>query len=410
MQRVLILSASSGAGHIRAASAIEKAFQAKGNFEVRHEDALKYTSVAFKTFYSRGYIKMVNTLPGVLGLLYDYADQPWKDEGRRLTIDRMNTLPLVRMINREKPDLIIATHFLPAEIISYLICKKRIDTSLSVVVTDMDVHAMWLQRHYSQYFVAMDETKEHLKMLGFDPKSVVVSGIPIDPIFSVKKDKLEMRHKYGLDQNIPTIYMSSGGFGVGKTEELLGNLANMKQEAQVLAMCGKNQRLKGRLENLAYSLPSDSKLKIIPVSYTTEVDEYMSASDIVLGKPGGLTTSEALAKELAFVIVNPIPGQEERNADHLLEQGAAIRCNNLPALAYKVDSLISNPERLECLKQNAAKLAKPDAAFKIVDRVSHDETKMLKNLDAGHHCSGRMKRILRRAEFDFSRNQELKAI
>lgn len=370
MKRILILSASAGAGHVRAAQALEKALKATGQVEdVVHEDALQYTNVAFRRVYSKSYLDMVNTAPQVLGLLYDFADKPWKDERQRLAFDRLNTLPLIRMLNKFKPDLVLNTHFLPAEIISFLNCRRRVHTRNAVVVTDLDVHSMWLCHHYWRYFVAMDETKMHLTQLGFSPERIMVSGIPVDPVFAQNKNKLEMRKKYNLDPKLPTIYMSTGGFGVGPTEELLESLMQMKQPAQVLAMCGRNESLRDRLADEALELSLRSNLKIVPVGFTTDVDEYMAASDMVLGKPGGLTTSEALCKGLVFVVVNPIPGQEERNADHLLEEGAAIRCNNLPTLAYKVDNLIENEERFAEMRANALRLSRPNAAEKIVETV-----------------------------------------
>lgn len=374
MKRILILSASAGAGHLRAAQAIESELALLPEPpQVINRDALTFTNFAFKTVYADAYIEMVNTLPGLLGLLYDYADQPWKDEKRRLTIDSLNTRALTRLLYETRPDHVICTHFLPAEIISNLICRGKLKTGLSIVVTDMDIHSMWLCRHYSNYFVALEETREHLKMLGFAPDKVHVTGIPIDPVFSERKDKFEMRQKYGLEFNKPTIYMSSGGFGVGKSEEILASLSQMRTPAQVIAMCGRNQALKARLENMRTELESRGNLKIMPVGYSTKVDEYMAASDLVLGKPGGLTTSEALAKGLAFVIVNPIPGQEERNADHLLERGIAIRCNNLPALAYKVDSLLGDEKRLATMQENAALSSSAGAASKIVETVLADD-------------------------------------
>ncbi|MDQ3652928.1 MAG: glycosyltransferase [Acidobacteriota bacterium] len=136
-----------------------------------------------------------------------------------------------------------------------------------------------------------------------------------------------------------------------------------------LALCGCNDDLKIRVERLAAELPHNHALRIKAVGYTTEMDELMSASDVLLGKPGGLTTSEALAKGLVFCVVNPIPGQEERNSDHLLEEGVAIRCNNLPALAYKIDRLLDDPARVETMKDNARRLARPHAAREIVSKL-----------------------------------------
>lgn len=387
MKRVLILSASAGAGHVRAADAIEKALSSYDDIEVRHEDALKYTNVAFRRVYSQAYINMVNRAPQVLGLLYDWADTPWKDERQRLAFDRLNTLPLVAMLNRHKPDMVISTHFLPAEIMSWLTCRKKFETKNAVVVTDFDVHSMWLCHHYFRYFVALDETWVHMTHLGFAPDRVVVSGIPVDPVFEQRKDKIEMRKKYNLDPNLPTIYLSSGGFGVGPTEDIVLALSQMQHEAQVLAMCGRNEDLIHRLNYLSTAFGERSKLKIHPVGFTHDVDEYMAASDMVLGKPGGLTTSEALCKGLVFVIVNPIPGQEERNADHLLEEGAGIRCNNLPTLAYKVDNLWGDKERFANMRENALRLSHPDAANIIVETLINNKSERSLISKTSHRCS-----------------------
>ena len=178
-----------------------------------------------------------------------------------------------------------------------------------------------------------------------------------------------MRKKLGLDAALTTILTSAGGFGVGPMEMLIRSLMKMHNKVQVVAVCGKNNELKNRLEKLSGQLDANSPVKIVPVGYTTKMDEYMSAADLLLGKPGGLTTSEALAKNLPIVIVHPIRGQEERNADHLLEEGAAIRCNNLPVLAYKIDNLLDNRARLAEMRNNVRRLARPTAALDIVKKL-----------------------------------------
>ncbi|HVF86295.1 MAG TPA: glycosyltransferase [Pyrinomonadaceae bacterium] len=369
-KKVLILSASAGAGHVRAAEAVVRAIEEMGAAEeVRHVDALEYTNKLFRHLYSKAYVEMVNKTPELLGWLYDALDTPWKNERRRLALDKLNTRPLVRMLKQYQPEVVICTHFLPAEIISWLKAKERITVPQAIVVTDFDVHAMWLCHHYEQYFVALDETRVHLENLGIPPGKITVSGIPIDPLFAQTKDRRAMREKLGLDAERTTILLSAGGFGVGPVEHILQSLAGLQHPAQVVALCGRNDDLKIRVEGLAAELPHNHALRIKAVGYTTEMDEFMSASDVLLGKPGGLTTSEALAKGLVFCVVNPIPGQEERNSDHLLEEGVAIRCNNLPALAYKIDRLLDDPARIEAMKDNARRLARPDSAREIVSKL-----------------------------------------
>ncbi len=366
--RVLILSASAGAGHMRAAEAIEKAITQLGAaHEVRHVDTLNFTNRVFRRLYSRAYIDLVNNAPDVLGWLYDYLDQPWKNERRRLALDRLNTRPFVKLLKQYSPDMLICTHFLPAEIISWLKAKKRLKSRQAIVVTDFDIHAMWLCHHYEQYFVPLDETRVHMENLGIPPEKITVSGIPIDPVFAEAKDKVEMRKKHGLEPDLTTILVSAGGFGVGAIEHVITSLFRLRHPVQVAAIAGRNNELRQRLAKFASRSNSQVKLKV--VGYTTEMDEYMSAADVILGKPGGLTTSEALAKGLVMVIINPIPGQEERNSDHLLEEGVAIRCNNLPALAYKIDQLLDESKRFKAMRENVRRLARPRAALEIVTKL-----------------------------------------
>src|ERR1044072_179941 len=207
LKKVLLLSASAGAGHVRAAQAIEKAFQQTGNgeTEVQHFDVLDYTNKIFRHLYSQAYIDLVNKMPEVPGWFYDKFDKPWKNERRRLALDKLNTRPCVKMLREYQPDMIVCTHFLPAEIVSWLKAKERIASRQAIVVTDFDVHAMWLCHHYEQYFVALDETREHMERLGIPPEKITVSGIPVDTVFAVEKDKRAMRDKHGLRQDTTTI-------------------------------------------------------------------------------------------------------------------------------------------------------------------------------------------------------------
>jgi len=373
LRKVLLLSASAGAGHVRAAQAIEKAFKADGNVdgrEVHHLDILNYTNKVFRHLYSKAYIDLVNKLPEVPGWVYDKLDKPWKNERRRLALDKLNTRPLVKLLRGCQPDLIVCTHFLPAEIVSWLKAKERLQSRQVIIVTDFDVHAMWLVHHYEHYFVALDEARAYLEALGIPAQKITVSGIPIDPVFARQKEKHQMRKKHGLEQDRTTILLSAGGFGVGSVDALIASLLPLQHRAQVIAVCGRNEELKARLTKLAGRMKPGSTILLKPFGYTEEMDELMVASDLVLGKPGGLTTSEALAKGLVFVIVNPIPGQEERNSDHLLERAVAIRCNNLPVLSYKIDKLLSDSQRFASMQANARKMGRPNAAKDIVDRIT----------------------------------------
>lgn len=371
-KKVLILSAAVGAGHLRAAEALEKQFkQMNAAEEVVNIDVLDYTNPLFRRLYGKAYIEMVNTMPEVLGWMYDSLDKPWENERRRLALDRLNTQPLIKLLKKYDPDIAVCTHFLPAEIISWLKAKKKIDFPQAIVITDFDAHAMWLCHNFEHYFVALEETKVHLEKLGIPNEKLTVSGIPIDSIFSEEKDKNKTREKLDLEKDKLTILVSAGGFGVGKIEYLLEALADLETPSQIVAICGRNEELKTKLEKLSREKLNNERVTFKPIGFTKEMDEYMSASDLIVGKPGGLTTSEALAKGLIFCIVNPIPGQEERNSDHLLEKGCAIKCNNLPVLAYKIDELVRDKTRFETMKQNVLNLARPNSSETIIEKLLH---------------------------------------
>src|SRR5258708_13867807 len=160
--RVLLLSASSGAGHVRAAQALEKAFAARGDCQVQHIDAIEYVSKLFQRAYDKTYISMVRRAPELMGVLYDRTDQPWQHPRRRLAFDRLNSQPMIRMLGHVQPDLCVATHFLPPEFIARLTAKKKLDAKNAIVVTDYDVHAMWLCRTIIRYYVPIPSSPEHL--------------------------------------------------------------------------------------------------------------------------------------------------------------------------------------------------------------------------------------------------------
>ena len=370
-RRVLILSTSAGTGHIRAAEALEKVFrQQPGVGEIRNVDALRFTNRLFRDFYSKLYIQLVHRAPTILGIVYNSTDEPWKTDRMRLMLDRLNTGPLERFIGRFKPDITVCTHFLPSEIISYLISKGKLDARLSIVVTDLDVHAMWLCRTFHRYFVALEESKIHLQVLGLPGENITVSGIPIDPVFGQAGDRDEMRREAGFATDRPLFLISGGALGVSPAAGVIDALTRLKHHAQAIIICGRNQEMQAEMEKQAARVEAANPgLTFKVLGYTNEMHRWMQMSDLFIGKPGGLTTAECLACGLPMVIVSPIPGQEDRNSDHLLEKGIAMKCNEFTTLAYKIDALLDNPEQLHKMRERARAYGKPNAAEVIVDTL-----------------------------------------
>jgi processive 1,2-diacylglycerol beta-glucosyltransferase len=365
--RVLLLSASSGAGHLRAAQALEKAFVVRGDCVVEHIDAMQYASKLFQRVYDKTYIKMVQRVPNLMGVLYDRTDQPWHAMKRRLAFDRLNTAPMVRLLKRVQPDLCVATHFLPAEIIAWLRAKQKLATRNAIVVTDYDVHAMWLCKTVDRFYVALDESAEYLGQIGVPREIIRVTGIPVDPLFAAPLDRAEVRRRLKLDPAARVLLVAAGGYGVGPMEQLVRGLLELHRVWQIVAIAGKSEKLRQKMAKLSDStgkLPSGCP-RLVAVGFTHEMDRYMAAADLLVGKAGGLTTSEALARALPMVLIEPIPGQEERNADHLLEAGAAIRCNNFPAAPWKIARLLDDSARLTRMREAARTMGHPDAAATI---------------------------------------------
>ncbi len=313
----------------------------------------RYTNHVFRHLYSKAYIDLVNKAPEVLGWIYDHLDVPGRNEKLRLALDRLNTVPFISFLNKYQPDVAICTHFLPSEIISWLKSEGKVRVLNAVVVTDLDVHAMWLCGQAEQYFVALEETKFHLVALGVPETRVTISGIPVDPVFAEAKDPQTMSASTGSTKTSSLSWSLRGGSGLVRSSISSRHSRACLGPRRWLSSAAVTSNCAPAWCKVVPRFTKTSSIQFHLLGFTTEMDELMAASDLFVGKPGGLTTSEALAKGLPMVVINPIPGQEERNSDHLLEEGIAIRCNNLPALAYKIDRLIDEPGKLHLMRGNA---------------------------------------------------------
>jgi processive 1,2-diacylglycerol beta-glucosyltransferase len=369
-KRILVLSASVGAGHLRAAEAVELALkQTLPDATVKNADVLEMTNRLFKKLYGQFYLDLVNKAPHALGYFYDLMDQPRSSRGRsdklRLYLEKLNLKSFMKFLKDEPWDLVINTHFLPAEIIASLRKKKEVDLPQVTVTTDFETHRLWVNQPCARYFTATHEGALYLQHWGVPAADTFVTGIPIHPVFATPKDKTACIQKHGLADDRPIILQLSGGFGVGPIEKIFNGILSVDKPIQLVTITGRNEKLKQQLSKL--KPPSQHKVKVM--GFTKEIDELMQAADLVVSKPGGLTTSEVLARGAVMVIVNPIPGQESRNSDYLLENCAAIKANNIATLGYKINALLSDPPRLETLRANVRRIAKPRAAFEVVEKA-----------------------------------------
>jgi processive 1,2-diacylglycerol beta-glucosyltransferase len=365
-KRILVLSASVGAGHMRAAQAVELALKELApDAHIENVDVLTLTNALFRRLYGSAYLDLVNKAPHVLGYFYDMMDKPRRaDSSRdrlRRAVEKLNLRKLESFLIDQPWDVIVNTHFLPAEIIAGLRKKRKLATPQMTVTTDFETHRLWVNQPCDHFTTATDEGKAYLVHWGIPAERITVTGIPIHPLFAHELDRAAALRNQGLHGVRPVVLQLAGGFGVGPIEQIYTGLLAIQTPLEIAVVCGKNEKVRAKLQKI--TVPTRHSTKII--GFTTEMDQLLCAADLVLSKPGGLTTSEILARGAAFAIVNPIPGQESRNSDYLLENGAAIKINNVPTIAHKLAPLLANRQRLQELKDHAKRLGRPQAAYDV---------------------------------------------
>jgi processive 1,2-diacylglycerol beta-glucosyltransferase len=369
-RRILLVSVSAGNGHVRAAQAIAAhAWPDFPDLRLQHIDMMQIVPTLFRRLYSDLYMKIASGLPEAWGWLYRKTDcEPGNSLGGRLRrgIQRLCAQRLFSEIDRFKPEVIICTHFLPAEVLATAINEKRLNCEVWVQVTDFDLHQMWLHPGITGYFVANEELAFRLHRQGVPHKDIVVSGIPVMPVFNTRPDRPEAAARLALNPARPTVLLMGGGAGIGMDPVWITELLKTQPQLQVIVMTGKNAALRQVLASVEREYPD--RLRVI--GFTEDVASLMMAADLAMTKPGGLSTSECLVCGLPMLLVNPIPGQEERNAAFLMQEGVAQRADDPLTLQFRLQKLLSDPERLASMRQRAMALGKPQAAQQVLGHVA----------------------------------------
>ncbi len=335
-KKILILHASAGDGHRKAAEVMGHAARRlypSANVEVL--DALDFTPAWFKRFYVGLYIFLIHSWPGVWGLSYEFSDNPILGAATPLLRRAMNGLmcrALERKILSSGADVVYSTHFMVSEVCAHL--KRRGLRSKTVtVITDFLVHRFWVFHETDAYSVAVERTKKVLVKFGIPEERIRVTGIPIDPKFGQAADRAALASKLGLDAKRFTALVTSGGSGAGPMQRVVDIILN-EPDTQVLMVCGRNRELESQMRELAKTKPS-----LKPFGFVSNMDELMDCSDAIIGKAGGITLSESLAKRKPFFILSPVPGQETRNAIVLTDCGAAVWIRDLFQLSLEIRAL-----------------------------------------------------------------------
>jgi processive 1,2-diacylglycerol beta-glucosyltransferase len=369
--RVLIATVTAGGGHLAAAAALEEAWGAlRPRDTVDRVDLLTFASALRRKLHADGYVKLVEHAPELWGLVFKTTDNPGVAE-------RLNQLKSIfpsasrirfqRYLDEFNPEIVMCTHYLPLEALGRRRLKEdrraeanrrasrgRVPLVVSVV-TDFEAHALWMEPVVDLYCVAAEETKARLVARGAAAGRVVATGIPIAEKFSAKPDGKAARRRLGLRDDQPVLLVLSGGFGMGPVAEILGELDKVDSAFQTVVVTGRNEELRRELAI------GDRKHPTHVLGFASNMHELMAAADLIISKPGGLTSSEALALGKPLLILHPIPGQEAANSDFLLERGAAIKINRVEDLPFRLAQLFGSKKLTE-LARAARSLGRPRAA------------------------------------------------
>ncbi len=370
--RILIISCTGGAGHIRAAEALHKTAQAlKLPIHTEHYNILDFTPRFFSNLYAQTYINLVKFTPNFWSYFYNKLELKNYSKNHLIKIfDKITYKKYIHALFEYKPDAIICTHFLPYISISDELRKMKFNIPIFAATTDFDIHNMWIDPIVNKYFVFHKESMNRLIFKGVLKNKIVITGIPVMPEFKDKLTKSFARKLLNLEVDSFTILILSGGFGVGKIMSAVKYLNNhlkkfTNKKFNLLIVCGKNQKLLQKMSDIHYP----SNIKPCIYGFVDNIHDLMDASDILISKSGGLTSSEAMAKNLPMLIFDPIPGQEVQNANLITEVGAGWKATNLKDLCYRLNQIIENPDLLKKAVKASKQLAKPEAAKKILKEV-----------------------------------------
>ena len=364
MKKVIIFYASYGGGHLSAARSIKENMETNyEDIDVKLIDCMEYVNKTVNKITTKAYSEMAKKAPKTWGRVY------WKSQKGPLaqistTSNKILSIKLYKLLKDFEPNLIVSTHPFGSQMCAYLKKHGKLNAKIATVMTDYAPHDQWLvfNKYVDYYFVSHDGMKKELHEKGIPNEKIFATGIPLSNKFLLKYDKPTILKSFGLSPDKKTVLFFGGGeFGLGKTQtfKIFKSFVECPENIQIVAISGKNQKMKEAFENLVESLNKTDSVKIL--EYTNQVPELMSISDLVVTKPGGLTTTESLASGLPIVVINPIPGQEEENASYLEKNKVAIWLKKDDDVEAILKDLFSNPEKMQEMKIRARLLAKKNS-------------------------------------------------
>ena len=389
MKKVLIMTASTGGGHNRAAKAIVEELEMRTfngeKIECKIIDSFKLVNQTVDKVISEGYEMSAKYTPYAYGKIYNLSDKKFfsSNEFKNNPLSIMMARKFKKMIREELPDLIISTHAFPSVALSRLkkgargedlgeafdefVAKSKEETynfpPLISVLTDYTAHSSYLQDEIDFYICGDEYVKELLIEDGIPEDKIKPFGIPVEKSFMENRPREEVLKELGLDPSKKTVLLMGGSFGAGNIKGTLDEISQIDRDFQVLVVTGRNESLKNSLESRVSDYDTNIDIKII--GFTNIMNDILSATDILVTKPGGLTTTEALLKDVPMVIPYFIPGQEGENLDFLTNCGVAIRTTDKFSIKSVIKVLIDNPNRLNRLKENIKEIKKLNSSENI---------------------------------------------
>lgn len=372
MRKVIIFYASYGGGHLSAAKSIQKYITENyENIETQMIDCMKYVNRPIEKMTSGAYREMAKKAPKLWGKVYEGSQKGLLSEISKDS-NKLMAKKLGKLINEINPDLIISTHPFSSQMASYLKEKGKIDCEIATILTDFAIHKQWLvgSEYTNNFFVSNDNMKNDMIELGINENKIHVTGIPMSDRFFENFDKEKIYKMFELNPSKKVILFFGGGeFGLGReqTIKILKSFITHSSNHQIVAISGKNEKMKEAFEKLVSELHAEDIVKVLP--YTTQVPELMSISDIVVTKPGGLTSTESLASGLPMVLINPIPGQEEENAQFLENAGVGIWLKPKENCDEIITELLNDENKLNRMRKNTELLAKKNSTMDICKTI-----------------------------------------
>ncbi|MDO4199843.1 MAG: glycosyltransferase [Clostridia bacterium] len=382
--KVIILSATTGGGHMSAANAISE-YLSEQNIETKVVDTLEYISPILNKTITETYEFLAKRSPKLWKLMYNSSNH----RAINKVVSSSNSLisrKLMPLLNDFKPDLIVSTHPFATEMISKLKSLNKINLPLVCVMTDYAPHRTWISSGVDAYVVANENMIEPMAKMGVNTEIIHPFGIPVDEDFFSEKNKGSILSQMDLSLSIPTLLIMAGSCGFANMENVYKKLQKSKIDFQIIIITGKNPRLYNSMQSLISGSETKKHHKFIPkfkiqninlhnlrifknlikkgtdkvaitkptkiIYFTSEVSKYMAAADIIITKPGGLTISEALACNLPMALFDAIPGQEEENAEFLVSHNMAVKLDSKKENIEVIENLLSNPEELRNMRYN----------------------------------------------------------